>query len=292
MIIYIRNLQKKSEICNSLSIIIILYFDKESGETLENLTKDIESYLKYLRNVYGEEIFFEKNELQESIDIIRAGTAAGDARKIKLLDDDSTTLFKEGPEWKKAETLTELNEYIHNCTNCPLGLSRSNFVFGEGSPDADIMIIGEAPGAEEDKQGRPFVGRAGQLLTKILEAIDLRREDVFIANILKCRPPENRRPEPEEIEQCEPYLMKQIELIQPEFILALGLTAVDNLLKKKHKMAETRGKLKDYHGIKMLVTYHPAALLRNPKLKRPVWEDVQYLRELYDEYLQNKKGKN
>jgi DNA polymerase len=150
------------------------------------------------------------------------------------------------------------------------------------------MVIGEAPGADEDAQGKPFVGRAGQLLTKILQAINLERDDVFIANIVKCRPPENRRPLPNEIDACEPYLMKQIELIKPAFILALGLTAADTLLKQKHTMGDVRGKLFDYHGTKLLVTYHPAALLRNPQWRAPVWEDVKMLRRLYDEYLAGK----
>jgi len=210
-------------------------------------------------------------------------------KEVAFLVNESGHLFASGPAWKSSTNLTELFESIRNCTNCQLGLTRNKFVFGAGNPKADIMIIGEAPGADEDAQGEPFVGRAGQLLTKILAAINLSRDDVYICNILKCRPPDNRRPEPEEITQCEPFLLKQIELIKPEFILALGLTAVDSLLKKKHKMADTRGKIVDYHGIKMLVTYHPAALLRNPNLKKPLWDDVQLLRELYNQYLENTK---
>ncbi|MDD3125363.1 MAG: uracil-DNA glycosylase [Candidatus Kapabacteria bacterium] len=166
---------------------------------------------------------------------------------------------------------------------CPLGKTRRNFVFGTGNPNADILIIGEGPGAEEDAQGKPFVGRSGQLLTKIIEAIKFTRDEVFIANIVKCRPPENRRPEVNEIDACEPYLKRQIDLIKPQFILALGLTAVDTLFKKKHKMGDIRGKLQNYHGIPTLATYHPAALLRNPNLKRDTWEDVKFLRRLYDE---------
>ncbi len=187
--------------------------------------------------------------------------------------------------WYESKTLAELDACINNCQDCPLGATRTKFVFGTGNPNADIMVIGEAPGADEDAQGEPFVGRAGQLLTKILQAIGLERNDVYICNILKCRPPGNRRPLPYEVDECEPYLIKQIELIKPEFILALGLTAVDTLLKKKHKMAETRGSLTEYRGIKMMVTYHPAALLRNPNLKKQTWEDVQALRKMYDDYL-------
>lgn len=184
--------------------------------------------------------------------------------------------------WEDATSLDVLNTSICACQNCKLGAMRTNFVFGVGNPMADILIIGEAPGADEDAQGEPFVGRAGQLLTKILEAINLKREDVYIANIIKCRPPGNRRPEADEVAECEPYLYKQIDLIQPKFILALGLTAVDTLLKKKHTMGAIRGKELEFRGIPMLATYHPAALLRNPEWKRATWEDIQNLRRLYD----------
>ncbi len=184
--------------------------------------------------------------------------------------------------WAATTTLTELNEQICTCMQCPLGHTRTNFVFGSGNPNADIMIVGEAPGADEDEQGLPFVGRAGQLLTKILEAISLPREEVYICNILKCRPPNNRKPLVGETDQCEPYLWKQIELVQPKLILALGLTAANTLLKNKESMTNLRGKIHDYHGIRTLVTYHPAALLRNPEWKKYAWDDVKLLRNLYD----------
>jgi len=184
--------------------------------------------------------------------------------------------------WAASTTLTELNEQICTCMQCPLGHTRTNFVFGSGNPNADIMIVGEAPGADEDEQGLPFVGRAGQLLTKILEAISLPREEVYICNILKCRPPNNRKPLVGETDQCEPYLWKQIEIVQPKLILALGLTAANTLLKNKESMTNLRGKIHDYHGIRTLVTYHPAALLRNPEWKKYAWDDVKLLRNLYD----------
>lgn len=186
-------------------------------------------------------------------------------------------------DWQQSASLIDLNNSICQCTKCPLGSTRTKFVFGVGNPNADIMVIGEAPGADEDAQGEPFVGRAGQLLTRILQAIGFEREDVFIANILKCRPPGNRTPIPSEVEQCEPFLHQQIKLIQPKFILAVGLTAANTLLKEKYKMGDIRGKIFDYQGVKMLVTYHPAALLRNPEWKKFTWEDVQLLRRLYDE---------
>jgi DNA polymerase len=185
--------------------------------------------------------------------------------------------------WAGATSLDDLNAQICTCTRCPLGLTRTHFVFGVGNPKATLMLIGEAPGADEDAQGEPFVGRAGQLLNRILEAINFRRSDVYICNILKCRPPNNRKPVREEVDQCIPYLRKQIELIRPKIILALGLTAVENLLNTKEPMARLRGRVLQYEGVPVMVTYHPAALLRNPAWKRPAWEDVQALRKMHDE---------
>lgn len=195
-------------------------------------------------------------------------------------DDALYTLVRE--DWMDVTSLDELNKMICNCQKCDLWKTRSNFVFGTGNPNADLVCVGEAPGAEEDKQGKPFVGRAGQLLTKILKAIDFERDDVFICNILKSRPPDNRNPLPNEIKQCEPYLLKQLELIKPKFILALGTFASQTLLKTKEPLGKLRGRFHLYNGIKMMVTYHPAALLRNPHWKKPAWEDVQMLRAEYD----------
>jgi uracil-DNA glycosylase family 4 len=193
-------------------------------------------------------------------------------------------LFAQLPPWQQSQTLEELYEHIHTCTACPLGLTRTNFVFGTGNPQAEIVVIGEAPGAEEDARGEPFVGAAGQLLTRMLAAIGLQREEVYICNILKCRPPGNRRPLPQEVATCRPYLWKQLELIQPAFLLVLGATAASALLEREHKIAELRGRPIPLQGMLMVVTYHPAALLRNPQWKRPAWEDLQLLRQLYDAY--------
>ncbi len=242
----------------------------------------IEDYFILNKELYGDFIYAEIDN-----------TSVDNSQLIDDLPKETKSLFEQKIEngvetdWQDSNTLTELYNKIHNCKKCQLGDTRTNFVFGAGNPNADILVIGEAPGADEDAQGKPFVGRAGKLLTKILESINLSRDEVFIANILKCRPPQNRKPLPEEEDKCEPYLKKQIELIKPAFILALGLTAVDRLLGKKNKMGKIRGSLQDYHGIKMLVTYHPAALLRNPNWKRLVWEDMKLLRKLYDEYLEN-----
>ena len=178
--------------------------------------------------------------------------------------------------------LFELKDTISGCLRCPLGKERINLVFGDGNPDADIMFIGEAPGADEDKQGLPFVGRAGKLLTKMIEAVKLRREDVYIGNILKCRPPKNRDPKADEIEECEPILIRQIEIIKPKIICALGRISGQTLLRTKSTLGALRGKIHDYHGVKLIVTYHPAALLRNPQWKSSSWEDLKLLRREYD----------
>ena len=190
----------------------------------------------------------------------------------------------ESDDWKKAQDLPTLKSQIEGCTKCELYKTRTNFVFGVGNPNAKVMVIGEAPGADEDKKGEPFVGRAGQLLDKMLIAINFPREEVFIANILKSRPPGNRDPKPEEIAACEPYLWKQIELIKPKMILCVGRVAGNNLLKlESDSLAAMRGKAYDFMGAKVMVTYHPAALLRNPNWKAGAWEDLQKFRKMYDE---------
>jgi uracil-DNA glycosylase family 4 len=186
-------------------------------------------------------------------------------------------------EFEKAENLEEMYQAIHECQKCPLGKSRTHFVFGTGNPNAEIMFIGEAPGADEDRQGIPFVGRAGQLLNKILEAMNLRREDVYIANILKCRPPNNRDPSPEEAATCEPYLHQQIKLIGPKIICCLGRIAAQRLLQTNMSLGQMRERWFDYHGAILMVTYHPAALLRSNQYKRPLWDDMQKLLQKLEE---------
>jgi uracil-DNA glycosylase len=179
-------------------------------------------------------------------------------------------------------SLDEIRAVVSKCTRCPLYATALNPVPGEGNHNADFMVIGEAPGQTEDEQGKPFVGRAGQLLTQILEAIKLRREDVFICNVLKHRPPGNRNPEPGEVKACSPYLIRQIELVQPKVILALGTFSAQTLLDTKTAIGKLRGQVHEYHGVPVVVTYHPAALLRNPAWKRPTWEDVQLARRILD----------
>ncbi len=180
------------------------------------------------------------------------------------------------------EALTELREHIGDCTRCKLhGLGRRQIVFGVGNPEADLMFVGEAPGADEDIQGEPFVGRAGQLLTKIIEAIGLKRSDVYIANILKCRPPGNRNPEPDEVATCEPFLSRQIDIIHPKVIVALGSFAAKALLRSDAPISRIRGHVFDYRGgAKLIPTFHPAFLLRSPERKRDVWEDMKKVRAI------------
>lgn len=173
------------------------------------------------------------------------------------------------------EALEALREEYKNCQLCSLSGTRTNLVFGSGSPSAELMFIGEAPGYEEDRQGLPFVGAAGELLTKIILAMKLRREDVYIANCLKCRPPHNRNPLPTEIATCSPILTKQIEIIRPKVICALGKFAAQTLLKTEEPISRLRGRFFEFHGIKLMPTFHPAYLLRNPVDKKLVWEDVQ-----------------
>ncbi|MBU1864628.1 MAG: uracil-DNA glycosylase [Candidatus Omnitrophica bacterium] len=180
----------------------------------------------------------------------------------------------------KKEALIHLKQQVDQCTKCKvLVKNRTNTVFGSGHANAGLMFVGEAPGREEDKQGLPFVGRAGQLLTKMIESIGLTRSQVLIANVLKCRPPDNRNPMPEEIINCEPYLLEQLAIIQPKIICALGAFAAKTLLKTDITISRLRGQFHDYHGIKLIPTFHPAYLLRNPSEKRKVWEDMKMIKK-------------
>jgi uracil-DNA glycosylase len=181
----------------------------------------------------------------------------------------------------QAEALAVIRADIGDCTRCKLhGQGRRQIVFGVGNPDADLMFVGEAPGADEDIQGIPFVGRAGQLLTKIIEAIDLKREDVYIANVIKCRPPGNRNPEPDEVETCEPFLFQQIDIIKPKVIVALGKFGAQTLLRTLDPISRLRGRVYNFRGAKLVPTFHPAYVLRNPSSKREVWEDMKLVKRL------------
>ena len=218
----------------------------------------VNRYLKQTRELYGDELFLESNSVSEKKDL--------QTKDLTFPAD-----------------LDSFHQQIHKCQNCQLGQSRTKFVFGVGDPNASLVLVGEAPGEQEDLKGEPFVGRAGQLLDKILAAIDRSREkDVYICNVLKCRPPQNRDPRSDEVEQCEPYLIHQINLIQPKLIVALGRVAGKTLLNVDNSLKSMRGQLHNYNGTPLIVTYHPAALLRNPNWKPKAWKDFKWIRSMID----------
>lgn len=230
----------------------------------------LENYLRFCKEIGIEEL--------------PAGFAAG-GTEIADTERNETVLLndrRKPGESSAVKTLSEIREELGDCTRCRLCETRKSIVFGEGNPRARLVFVGEGPGRDEDIQGRPFVGRAGQLLTKIIRAMKLERKDVYICNVVKCRPPGNRNPQPDEVASCEPFLMKQIESINPEVIVSLGSVATGLMLKLKNfKMGQLRGTFHQYGDSKLMITYHPAALLRNPSLKKPVWEDMKLvMREL------------
>ena len=223
----------------------------------------VNRYLKQTRELYGDELFLELDPVPSKESLPEAESqsqSSGFSPDLKLFD-----------------------QQINQCQKCALGKSRTHFVFGVGDPNASLVLVGEAPGEQEDLKGEPFVGRAGQLLDKILIAIGRsRQKDVYICNVLKCRPPNNRDPLAGEVEQCEPYLIHQINLIQPKLIVALGRVAGKTLLNVDKPLKSMRGILHDYHGTPMIVTYHPAALLRNPNWKPETWKDFKSIRSIID----------
>jgi len=203
-------------------------------------------------------------------------TQPATAKEESLLVGTVVDMFTDYAESMQAKTLDELRAAIGDCQRCKLCSGRTHVVFGVGNPRATLMFVGEGPGRDEDLQGEPFVGRAGQLLTDIItKGIGMKREDVYICNVVKCRPPENRNPEPDEVAACEPFLKKQIELVRPEIIVGLGKFAVQTLLQSKVPITKVRGNWHSYHGIKLMPTFHPAYLLRNPADKKLVWEDIK-----------------
>ena len=215
----------------------------------------------------------QRTDVREEKEIIPTGI---------VIQPPSTDLFTDdsGEGWRD---LGQIAAAVSKCERCRLCETRENTVPGEGSSEARLVVVGEGPGAREDETGRPFVGRAGELLTDILKAIDLEREAVYICNIVKCRPPSNRTPRQEEIEACVPYLYKQLEIVRPDVILAMGSTAVSTLLGRKQSLGSFRSKVHSFRGMPLVATYHPAALLRNPNWKRPTWDDVRIARRLLDE---------
>ncbi len=212
-------------------------------------------------------------EIREVVQDLRAYLEAQQELGVEYLD----VRWPESPAPARPLSLDEVREELGECTRCKLHQHRTQIVFGVGNPNASLVFVGEAPGADEDAQGEPFVGRAGQLLTKIIQAMGMQREDVYICNIIKCRPPNNRTPESDEILSCQPFLVKQLQAIHPKFICALGGPAAQTLLKTKEPISRLRGKFYDFHGIPLLPTFHPAFLLRNPHEKKTVWEDMKLL---------------
>ncbi len=231
---------------------------------IETVRNDVRRYLEYYRAVYSKYLSVEIPEFKLRYKLRKLQPA------LKTIDEVN------------ALSLAELKIIVSGCTKCGLSSTRKNIVFGSGSDKEKLVIIGEAPGADEDESGEPFVGRAGQLLTKMLSAIGIERENVFICNVLKCRPPNNRDPLPDEIAKCSGYLDKQLEFLKPKYILALGRIAAVRLLNKESTMKDLREKIHSYKGIPVIVTYHPSALLRNPNWKYPAWDDLKKLKELLD----------
>ena len=212
-------------------------------------------------------------------------------RHIEFLEELGVEGVRREPTWRDRESaeeerfsslplLNRIREDLGDCKRCKLHSGRTKLVFGVGDPSADLMFVGEAPGKDEDQEGVPFVGRAGQLLTKIIASIGLSRDEVYIANVIKCRPPNNRNPEPDEITTCEPVLFRQVDAIQPKVVVALGAFAVHTLLASKLAISRLRGQVYDYRGAQLVPTFHPAFLLRNPDRKRDVWEDMKKVRSL------------
>jgi uracil-DNA glycosylase family 4 len=257
-------------------------------------------YLEQRRDMGETELLLDGmtvDEVMQAVGAINAGSGTSTAdetradwrealreepHRVEGLDapGDSAELFDD--DVMRLTSLKAIENTVAKCTRCRLYKTATNPVPGEGNPKAQLVCVGEAPGANEDATGRPFVGPAGQLLTKILAAVDLKREDVFICNVLKHRPPGNRNPLPDEVAACSPYLVRQLELIKPKVIVAFGTFAAQTLLETKAPIGKLRGLVHMYHGIPLVVTYHPAALLRNPAWKRPTWEDVKLARRVLD----------
>lgn len=235
---------------------------------IKKIIDDTKRYLIQQESLFGDEIILPREEKKD---------IKSEAQQVKQEQ------FGVDPTWINSKTLDELESKIKNCVKCPLGQTRTNFVFGVGNPKSEIVFIGEAPGAEEDLQGEPFVGRAGQLLNQLLANVGFRRDEVYICNVLKCRPPGNRDPQPSEIESCSPYLIKQLEIIKPKLIVSLGRFPIQTLLKTNASLTSLRGQIFEWHGIKMIVTYHPAAALRNQQWKRPLLEDLRKAKEILHE---------
>jgi len=243
------------------------------------------TYLEQQRLLGGDAVILPTSEPTPETPGLRPGSVNPKPEDLPppglSFDPPSGDLFAADPV-QQTRTLADVATLVAQCTKCKLCEARTNTVPGEGPTDARLVVVGEGPGRTEDETGRPFVGKAGELLTKILGAIDFPREQVFICNVVKCRPPENRLPQYDEIAACVPYLYRQIDLLQPAVILAMGGTAAQTLLNTKQSLGALRNQVHRFRGIPVIVTYHPAALLRNPNWKRPTWDDVRIARRILD----------
>jgi uracil-DNA glycosylase len=248
---------------------------------LQQLVTETKKQLEHLRALGVEGV-------RVALDPVETAPVKAAAAPVQHVEGEGIPLFNDfQPAPKKLEPSTETFEQIHgeigDCTRCPLHQDRTHVVHTEGDRKARLMFVGEAPGADEDAQARPFVGRAGQLLTKIIEAIGLKREEVLIGNVNRCRPPGNRAPMPDEAATCKPFLEREIAVAQPEIIVVLGNTALKNLLDTREGITRARGRFHDYKGIKVMPTFHPAYLLRDPSKKRETWEDLKKVRDYLDQ---------
>lgn len=236
---------------------------------------------------------FEEQSLpkRESKPLQSPSAPSAPSRKVELpiVADSGTSLFEAAIKIEN-DTLLKIREDLGDCTRCKLHKTRNKIVFGDGNPKAQLVFVGEGPGADEDAQGLPFVGRAGKLLTQMIEAMGLQRQDVYICNVVKCRPPQNRQPERDEVAECSPFLMRQIDTIAPKVIVCLGATAAKTILQTERGISQFRGEWLEFRGRKLMVTYHPAYLLRNPAAKGDVWKDLQKV--MAELGLQVKKGKS
>jgi DNA polymerase len=242
---------------------------------MDKCIEDINTFLQWYKNIYGGVIYVDGEITESSLIESKPSNVSSPAKPIEKNSKSDLIIHQRSPE------LEQFYLEIKDCRQCPLGATRTNLVFGAGNPNAKVMFIGEAPGEDEDKQGVPFVGRAGKLFDKMLKTISLSREDIYIANILKCRPPRNRDPLPEEIKKCELYLKKQLNMISPKILVALGRIAGQVLLNRyDNPLRVLRESTHEYEGMPLIVTYHPAALLRNSQWKRAAWEDFKKLKKM------------
>jgi len=239
---------------------------------MNQLLEELTQFLNWYKETYSDQVYIDGQWIEPAVHQAEVRPA------VKGINRPSSAIKKSLGQFNVA--LRDFYEEIKDCQKCPLGSTRKNFVFGVGNPTAKIIFVGEAPGRDEDEQGVPFVGRAGQLLSRMLASIGLSREDVFIANVLKCRPPQNRDPLPEEIAHCEPYLKRQLRLISPVLIVALGRIAGQVLLRREDSLSQLRESIHLYEKIPLIVTYHPAALLRNSQWKQHAWEDLKKIKKV------------